>query len=83
MGKVSHLLLDSLGNEDGIHHREFLLKVSQKSFFGMSEHYKTALFILKQELKSFEKMEWYFCLEILLVFLLKVDAQCTVRRVDQ
>lgn len=24
----------ALGNEDGIHHNEFLLEVSQKSFFG-------------------------------------------------
>lgn len=47
----------ALGNEDGIHHSEFLPEVSQKSFFGKQEHYKTTLFILKQKLKSFENTE--------------------------
>lgn len=55
--ELSLAFLDALGSEDGIHHNEFLSEVSQKLFFGMSERYKTALFILKQEWKRFENME--------------------------
>lgn len=43
---------------------EFLLEVSQKSFFGIWEHCKTTLFILKQEWRNFENRElsmYTFC----------------------
>lgn len=68
MWKSSHLLLDALGNEDGMHRNEFLLEVFQKSFSEMREHYETTFFILKQESKNFENVEWIiytfcFCFE--------------------
>lgn len=51
------MLLDALGNEDGMHRNEFLLEVFQKSFSEMREHYETTFFILKQESKNFENVE--------------------------